>query len=945
MGALSRPDLPPGALRDLNHALHELHHTAGWPSLRTLAKAAGCSPTTVSKVFTSPTLPSWGTLELLVEELDGDTTHFHQLWLAASTPTNGTAPAAPRIAGRRAELAAVRRHLETGTGLLLITGEAGIGKTTLLTAATADTDVHVARGHCLPLSTEAPLMPVGDALRSVLSLGDDLLADGPPHVRRVLSRLLPELAAEDPGDGDVAMHHLFSATRFLLEAAAVHQPVGLVLEDVHWADPATLDLLEHLLATGAPVPVLATWRSDDPQVDELHRDWLLRMGRLPSTCSLGLRPLSERETAEQLSLLVAPELDQAWARQIHARSGGLPLFTAQLATHDEHGLPGLLEDVLARRLVGLDPDGELVTATLGAAGRGLTTQLLCRATGLDETRLEACLRTLSDARLVQTDLATAALSHPLLCEAARLRQLPGGRQRVHRALAMALADDPDPEATEVARHWQAAGEADREREWRVRAARAARARLAARLEVVEWERALELWEDAATITLDLDRVDAQLALITALDDDGREDLALERSLALLASDEPTDEQRFEACFEATSGLQVQRSPEDALAMLEGELVPLAASVGRSQEIQVFHANLLASLGRLDEAQAVSDAALAQARRSGPPRELYRALVCSSWHTAVGGGDLATGLSYAEEARSAFDEAWGKGRLVGIGMMVTDALLIHSRPADEVAEAGREALTLLGAFGMHSLPSQLVRDTVTQALLLEGRVAEAKAVLGQGGADLPAGEIACPPAWLLVLEGRPEEAAEALSDQRGYDFWLELVVCEVLAEALLWSGRPRAVLDRVIPVLDRLSDTPPARFATSVLLLATRAAADADEAHQSWRDRLISYRGGAMDPLGPGVVPGHRTAATAAWECELARLTRSDSAEQWVVAANQWERLLRRHDAAYCRWRGAQAALRDRQGTLAARLLKRAAVDAREHVPLTEAIAKTRAALS
>jgi len=85
VSALPRPDFPPGTQRELSDALHELHHRAGWPSLRTLAREAGCSPTTVSAVFSSARLPSWGTLELLVEAMDGDTGTFKDLWLAATT--------------------------------------------------------------------------------------------------------------------------------------------------------------------------------------------------------------------------------------------------------------------------------------------------------------------------------------------------------------------------------------------------------------------------------------------------------------------------------------------------------------------------------------------------------------------------------------------------------------------------------------------------------------------------------------------------------------------------------------------------------------------------------------------------------------------------------------------------------------------------------------------
>jgi lambda repressor-like predicted transcriptional regulator len=104
MGKLPRPDVPAGAQRDLVDALHGLHHEAGWPSLRSLARDAGCSPSTVSAAFSSPRLPSWGLLELVVEAMNGDVEEFHRLWLEATSPTDWPAVPVPRIAGRRLEL-------------------------------------------------------------------------------------------------------------------------------------------------------------------------------------------------------------------------------------------------------------------------------------------------------------------------------------------------------------------------------------------------------------------------------------------------------------------------------------------------------------------------------------------------------------------------------------------------------------------------------------------------------------------------------------------------------------------------------------------------------------------------------------------------------------------------------------------------------------------------
>ena len=79
---------------------------------------------------------------------------------------------------------------------------------------------------------------------------------------------------------------------------------------------------------------------------------------------------------------------------------------------------------------------------------------------------------------------------------------------------------------------------------------------------------------------------------------------------------------------------------------------------------------------------------------------------------------------------------------------------------------------------------------------------------------------------------------------------------------------------------------------------------------------------------------------ALWHAELARITQSDTVSAWADAATTWDQLDRPHDAAYCRWRGAQAALRQDQGTLGRRLLRRAATDARTHIPLRLAINAT-----
>jgi hypothetical protein len=310
MGALPRPHVAPGPHRELVDALHTLHHRAGWPSLRRLAADTGVSHTTVSKALSSAALPSWGTLELLVEAMGGDVARFHALWLDATGPPVVSERVGTAIAGRTRELAALRDHLATGTGLLLVTGEAGIGKTTLVAAAASTADITVVAGHCLHLSREVPLLPVIEVLRTLHDIDggqwmEEALATCPAYVHQSLSRLLPEL---DPNGPPASMdpwglERLLSSVSTILRALAATRPLAVHLEDCHWADPSTLDLLTHLASTTTTVPVVATWRTDDPDVRSDHADWLSTTRWSHGVTIVDLAPLGLHETAEQLQLL------------------------------------------------------------------------------------------------------------------------------------------------------------------------------------------------------------------------------------------------------------------------------------------------------------------------------------------------------------------------------------------------------------------------------------------------------------------------------------------------------------------------------------------------------------------------------------------------------------------------------------------------------------------
>ena len=207
----------------------------------------------------------------------------------------------PRIAGRVAELAAVRRHLESGTGLLLVTGEAGIGKTKLVTTSAGTIDAFVAVGHCLPLSTEVPLLPLVDVLQAAHEVDqgqwlEEALSGCPAYARGSIARLLPDLASISTDPDDEARQRLFLALRALFDALRSRRPLALLLEDLHWADASTLDALEHLLAHDNTVPMVGTWRTDDASTPESLRAWRERVMRFATTSELPLPQLTRDET-------------------------------------------------------------------------------------------------------------------------------------------------------------------------------------------------------------------------------------------------------------------------------------------------------------------------------------------------------------------------------------------------------------------------------------------------------------------------------------------------------------------------------------------------------------------------------------------------------------------------------------------------------------------------
>ena len=364
--------------------------------------------------------------------------------------------------GRERELSRLQSALGERARLVLVVGDAGIGTTRFVAeglARAADGGVLTIGGGCLPLSAKLPLLPVADALGELTRLGggapfEAALDAAPAYVRSEVARLLPKLAAGEPAAAESVeawrYERLLAGVAELLDGVARRSPLALLIEDVHWADTATLDFLTYVVRAGraSTMSVVVTCRSDEVPLDAQVADWLTHARRDARVEEIGLGPLSRAEVAEQVTGLVQAQPPAGLVEEVYARAEGHPFFTEQLvaaAVTDSAGLggplrlPARLGGLLLARSARCGDDAGAVLNGLAVAGRPMTETMLGEITGLEPDRLAMAVHELTAARLLATPAREGHRSrHALLAEAVSAKLLPGERVSVHERVARAL---------------------------------------------------------------------------------------------------------------------------------------------------------------------------------------------------------------------------------------------------------------------------------------------------------------------------------------------------------------------------------------------------------------------------------------------------------------------------------------------------------------------------
>jgi DNA-binding CsgD family transcriptional regulator/tetratricopeptide (TPR) repeat protein len=517
---------------------------------------------------------------------------------------------------------------------VLIHGEAGVGKTSLLTSVCDEVrseGVQVLWGQCLRFGTvEAMYHPLVLALEAWLGEADDEERTSVVEAVPGAALILPSLGAL-PADRPSMLMTVVDA---LLSRVIARRPTVLVIDDVQWADPATWDALSFLVAGFARQRMaLLTTHRDEAASSELFQHWRGNVRRLPGTEELGLTRLDHDATSDQVAILLGRPPEPRLVQQVFEKSRGNPYFSELLVRRGDLGsseLPDDLPDELSQALLdawrGLSAAARETTRILAIAGRSTDLRtLMAIAADLGVTDAGSLREAVDAGVLVLGGGEGVWFRHPLLARVLAESYLPGEAAPVHAAWGAHLESfsaegvDELRRLGDIATHCEHAGDGVAAFTALLRAADLAE-QLGARREAADLlVRAADLWEVAADVSDDLSRARLLERAGEACWWVGRaqQGYRLHRAALDLVSPEhdPLWASRLTRAV-ASAGYGLRERPD----AIEDER--RAVELSRADPDSGEHAEALAQLadrlywdGRTEEGRQVVDGAVAAAHRS------------------------------------------------------------------------------------------------------------------------------------------------------------------------------------------------------------------------------------------------------------------------------------------------------------------------------------------
>ena len=904
----------------------------------------------------------------------------------------------PILVGRADQLATLDAALAAASqgrpATVLIGGEAGIGKSRLVTEfaeRARGSGARVLTGGCLELGADGlPFAPFTSVLRELVrDLGAARVAELlPSGATRELARLLPEFG-EPAGsdDADQARARLFEQMLILLGQLAERGPVVLIVEDAHWADRSTRDLLAFLIRNQQAldgVLIAVTYRSDELHRTHPLRPLLAELDRVDWVTRIELGRLTRRDTDDLVTRITGRWPSEDVLAAVYRRTEGNPLFVEALIGDGENlgsGVPDSLRDLLVASVRRLPEPTQDVVRVASAGGERIGHALLAAVIGLDDSALASALRPAVAANVLLTDSDGYLFRHSLIREAVHDELLPGERGQLHGRFAEAISHDPrlvppGRAPVEQAYHWYAAHDMT----WALISAWHAAAESGKALAYAErlamLSRVLELWDQVpdAAQQIGTDHVAVLEAAVKAAELAGEYDRGVMLAKAALREvDAAAEPVRAGLLHEASGHLKMWVGREDyAQDLAEAlRLVPAdPPTPARARVLEAAAHDLHHRPGGWDtaEARARAEEAVAVARQAGDAATEAVALVtlaCAEPFAAA----LERNRALLAQARAVAIRAKVYRPLLSAA--ITESDMLEGLGEHELAAAvAREGIATAAERGLARTSGVILAINLAEPLVSLGRWDEATDVIERTLQLFPP-LLSRSGLWRLsadvaLARGDLATAAECVASIKAvlhgirFKDEYQLPLARLDTELRLARDRPAEALSVVGDALDRFDAGSSPRYAWPLLVAGARArvaaAAARDEALATQaaavRDRL---RAEADRMAAEGVA---QQAGRLTFTAEMMSADRpasdagktdgeadgvpgpADMRAAWDASAQAWETASQPYPLAAALLRSAEAALGSGDHDGGAARLRRAAALAEQlgAVPLRDDIA-------
>ncbi len=757
-------------------------------------------------------------------------------------------------------------------GSALLGGDAGVGKTRMLAelrTAAQRSNVRVLVGHCVDFGdTAPPYLPFAEMF-SRLAADDPAtaqrIAEHHPATSRLAFRSTETTAPFGRGD-------LLDDVHSALSELAQSGPVLVIVEDAHWADRSTQDMLSLLFTRGfrVPVSIVVSYRTDDLHRRHPLRPALAQWARLPGVHRMTLAPLADGDVSRLVRSLHTEPLAESIVHGIVHRAEGNAFFAEELVGAAEAGMsrvPDDLAGLLLVRLDSLDETARTVVRAASVAGRRVSHTLLAQVTGLTPDVLDAAVRTAVERNVLVPSTNGYAFRHALLAESVYDDLLPGERTKLHAGYVRAMTmDESTADAADLARHARAAHDPET----------AARAGVRAGAEAMEvggpdeaarqYEHAIDQLERDPALAPEIDRIDLTAAWADALSAAGQSVRAI--AMATRYVDElpagTSDDDRARALAVLAQAALIEDSwlaletSREALALLPVEPRPDARSTAQPAALRARLLSMLAraSLGnrRLDDAIEAGTEALDLGERLGLPTVVADVTTTLARLQEYTGDPKSSAVSLGSIIQAAMArgdaaaELRARHHLGGVHLGEGDLARAYSA----YRAGGDRAIEMGRPWAPYGLDSRVL-GAICAYMMGDWQAAdELIAVTGSNPPAMAEAELGAVGLLLAAGRGQPDARSRLAGIQRFWSFDGLIAVTSAFAAIDLHGdagdlAAAIAVHDEAVAVLTKIWGVGEflARVRLSALLIG-QLAVRAEVAGQSDRQALVEHGRGLLD---------------------------------------------------------------------------------------------------